>query len=84
VSQLQIIGKYDWSTWLMGLWRALIGGGCNAILSAPVSMGIDPEHFNLTTGVHHMLEMMGGMFVGGAILHMVIFLSTHQGPEKTL
>jgi hypothetical protein len=65
----------------MGIVRSLIGGGCNAILSAPVSMGIDSEHFNFQGGLHHMMQMMVGMFVGGAILHMVLFLSTHNAQD---
>ena len=76
------IKSYDWATWIMGIWRAAIGGGSMGILSAPVSQGIDPEHFNFGAGAGHMAKMMGGMFVGGALIHMIIFLSTHQGPEK--
>ena len=74
---------YDWATWLMGILRSVTTGGATGVLSAPVSMGIDPDHFNFGAGLHKTLAMMSAMFIGSAIIHMCVFLQTHGAPEKT-
>jgi hypothetical protein len=73
--------RYDWESWRIGIMRSLLSGGANGVISAPVSMGIDPEHFNFTSGLHHMLTMMLGMFIGAGIFHMFLYLSTHGAPD---
>ena len=75
------LGAYDWTTWLIGIWRSVAQGGSNGVLSGLVSMGIDPVHFNLTSGLSHLLEMIGGMFILSALIGMFTFLSTHGAPD---
>jgi hypothetical protein len=75
------LGKYDWATWLVGIWRAIITGGTGGVISGFASMGIDPEHFNLTTGLGHVFRLAGIMFVAMAFVHLVLFLNTHPAPD---
>jgi hypothetical protein len=77
------LAKYDWSTWLVGIWRAVIQGGSGAVVSSIATIGIDPEHFNLTTGLGHVFEQMGAVFLVMGLIHMFIFLQTHGMPDPS-
>jgi hypothetical protein len=81
ITAVSNVKGYDWGTWLMGIVRACISGGAGAVVAAFGSMGIDPEHFNLSKGYHHTLELMGIMFGFMALVHMMMFLQTHPAPE---
>lgn len=82
MQMLSNASKYDWDTWLMGILRSLTTGGSNGVLSGLVSMGIDPQHFNLSGGLGHTLKMMLGMFILSSIVGMFVFLQTHGAPDK--
>lgn len=73
--------SYDWGTWLIGIMRSLVGGGSGGVLNGMLTMGLDPQNFNFTTGVRKMLLMMGGAFLIGALVSMFIFLHTHSAPD---
>lgn len=75
---------YNWDEWCMGIFRSITGGGANGVLSGLLSMGIDPQHFNLVPGhgLGHELSMMVGSFVLSSIVGMLVFLKTHEGPDK--
>lgn len=64
--------QYDWKTWLMGIWRAMIGGGAGAVAGLVTNLG---------TGLQHTLVSMGEAFTIVAVVHMFIFLQTHPGPD---
>jgi hypothetical protein len=81
ITALQNAKRYDWRTWWTGAMRALISGGAGGVVSGLGTMGIDPEHFNLTSGVGRTLELMGIVFVFQALVHLAIFLQTHPGPD---
>lgn len=76
--------RYDWETWLVGIWRSIIQGGSSGVVAGPIAIGIDPQHFNLSTGLGHTIEMIGGVFIGAAIIAMFTFLQTHGTPDKVL
>jgi spore germination cell wall hydrolase CwlJ-like protein len=75
---------FDWRDWLDGILRSVIGGGSSGVLSGLLSMGIAPDKFSLIPGhgLADTLWMMGGMFLGNGIIGMMIFLKTHDGPDK--
>jgi hypothetical protein len=74
--------SYDWPTWFLGIMRSFISGGSSAIVSAAATMGIDPEHFNLTTGFKHTILLMVTMFVFMGVIHMAMYLQTHGAPDQ--
>lgn len=76
--------RYDWGTWVEGIWRSIVTGGTSGIISGFASMGIDPEHFNLknSVGLHDLFVMSGAMFGAMAFVHIVLFLNTHPAPDK--
>jgi hypothetical protein len=53
----------SFSIWVRGLLAAFVGGGSGSVTTGLASMGIDPEHFNLNAGLHHMLNLMGAVFL---------------------
>lgn len=63
---------YDWNTWLMGIFRSIIGGG-GGVLAAWVITAGDP--------LRHVLISMGEAFLISGLVHLGIFLETHNGPE---
>jgi hypothetical protein len=72
----------NWEIWLRGLLAAFIGGGSGSVTSGLASMGIDPEHFNLGSGLRHTFALMGAVFlVNGALS---VFLYLKQSPLPTL
>lgn len=76
------LSRYDWSTWFLGIMRSTIQGGAGGVIAGLLSMGIDPQHFNLTAGLSHVLEMVGGMFVLQGIFALCTFLQTHGAPDR--
>lgn len=65
--------SYDWATWLMGVWRAIVGGGAGAVAGFVVG-----DH----STIFHTLRSMGESFLIVGVVHMFIFLQTHPGPDK--
>lgn len=76
------IGRYDWATWLMGIWRAVIGGACGSIISSFAMLGVDPVTYNFNSGFVHTLKLLGVMFFASGLVHLIIFLYTHPGPDQ--
>jgi hypothetical protein len=71
---------YDWQTWLMGIMRSFIGGGAGAAASAIGTGVVHPE--DLHGGLLKLLAAMTVSFLFVGLVHMLIFLKTHAGPEK--
>lgn len=74
--------RYDWSTWFMGIMRALIAAFAGAIATPVGPMAMDPNDFNLGNGLKKVLMSMliSGVITG--ITGMAIFLKTHPGPDQ--
>jgi len=73
---------YDWSTWLLGIFRSFISGGSAAMVSGLTSIGIAPDKFNLTSSVGNTLKLMGVMFLFQGGYRMFEFLQLHGAPDK--
>lgn len=83
ITAMRNASGYDWASWAMGIFRSITQGGSNGVLAGLVSMGIDPQHFNITGGgLTHLLEMMGGMFLLSSAVGMFTFLQTHGAPDR--
>lgn len=74
--------RYDWPTWFIGIMRAFISGGSSAMVAGLTSMGIAPDHFNLTNGVNNTLKLMGIMFLFQGGYRMFEFLQLHGAPDQ--
>jgi hypothetical protein len=61
--------QYDWATWMMGMWRAVVGGGAGFIVG---------DH----STVMATFRAMGESFLIVGAVHMFIFLQTHPGPDR--
>lgn len=72
---------YDWATWVMGIWRSVIGGGAGAVAGSFGPMVTDPKDWNIHQGLGNVFESMAIGFVIGALVHLFIFLSTHPAPD---
>jgi hypothetical protein len=73
---------YDWSTWLLGIFRSFISGGSAAMVSGLTSIGIAPDKFNLSNSVGNTLKLMGVMFLFQGGYRMFEFLQLHGAPDK--
>lgn len=75
------IQKYDWDTWLMGIWRAVFSGIGGAFASPIAPMMMDGKDYNLAGGLPKVLATMGmSAFVAGLVA-LGIFLKTHGAPD---
>ena len=74
--------KYDWSTWLLGVFRSFISGGSAAMVSGLTSIGIAPDKFNLSSSVGNTLKLMGVMFLFQGGYRMFEFLQLHGAPDQ--
>lgn len=75
------LAAYDWQTWIVGIWRSVVGGGAGAVAGSFGPMVTDPKDWNLGSGLGHVLESMVISFILVGIVHMMIFLQTHPAPE---
>ncbi len=73
---------YDWSTWMLGIFRSFISGGSAAMVSGLTSIGIAPDKFNLSNSVGNTLKLMGVMFLFQGGYRMFEFLQLHGAPDK--
>lgn len=72
--------KLDWKHWLLGLWAAVIGGGSGGVINGLTAMGLDSEHFNLTGGLRHTLELFGVSFIVNGGIAMFLYLKQSPVP----
>lgn len=74
----------DWEKWILGLWAAFVGGGAGSVTAGLTSMGIDPEHYNLSvTGIHHLLLLGGTMFIVNGVVSAIFYLKQSPVPQST-
>jgi hypothetical protein len=66
--------RSNWEAWLYGLAAAFIGGGAGSVTSGLASMGIDPEHFNLQSGLSHTFALMGAAFLVNGLISSCLYL----------
>ena len=67
--------------WLHGLVAAFIGGGASGFTSGLASMGIDPEHFNIQTGLSHVAKLVGVTFLLSGTLMAFAYLKQSPLPD---
>lgn len=73
--------KLGWGPWIYGLTRGAISGGATSVVSSFGAMGIDNQHFNLSSGLSHTLELFGVMFAVNAVYRTLEYLKDHPLPD---
>ena len=62
------MNRHSVEIWLRGFLAAAISGGAGGILTGLAAIGIDPQHFNLSTGFHQTLKIAAAAaFINAAI-----------------
>jgi hypothetical protein len=73
---MPFINRFDWGSWLYGIFAGFIGGGAGAVVSGVTVSVADPDHFNPTTGKFYAL--VGFVFIASGTLNAFAYL--HQNP----
>jgi hypothetical protein len=68
--------------WLKGALAAVISGGANGVVTGFAAIGIDPNHFNLTSGLHDTLAIGGVSAAISAILGLALYLRQSPLPPE--
>jgi hypothetical protein len=74
--------QLDWQDWLYSLIQAFIGGGASSVTAAVTAGIIDPQKFNLTTGLKDTLYFMVVVFVLNGLINLFYFLKQSPLPPK--
>jgi hypothetical protein len=69
----------DWFTWLTTLWKSVISGAANAVLTAPVISAISPKEFSFNGW--KIYTAMGSIFLWSVITHVFAFLAKSPLPD---
>lgn len=68
--------------WLKGLLAAAISGGAGGILTGLAAVGIDPQHFNLQTGVGATLRIAAAAALINAVIGVAAYLQKSPLPNE--
>jgi hypothetical protein len=74
--------RYDWATWMLGIFRSFISGGSAAMVAGLTTMGIAPGTFNLSSSIGNTLKLMGVMFLFQGGYRMFEYLQLHGAPDQ--
>lgn len=67
--------------WLYGLLSSVIGGSASAGGAAVGGIVVAPDTFNLASGLHKTLGLMGIAALFGAVTHLFAYLAKSPLPE---
>lgn len=73
-----------WSSlelWGYGLLQNSVQKVGNGVIASLTSIGIDPDHFNLTNGIWHTLTMLGVVSLVSAVIGAASYISEHKLPD---
>lgn len=70
--------------WLKGLIAAAISGGAGGILTGFAAVGIDPQHFNLQTGIGATLRIAAAAAVINAVIGVAAYLQKSPLPQDSV
>jgi hypothetical protein len=68
--------------WLKGVIAAAISGGSGGILTGFAAVGIDPQHFNLQSGMHETLRMGAAAALINSIIGVAAYLQKSPMPTN--
>lgn len=68
--------------WLKGILAAAVSGASGGILTGLAAVGIDPQHFNLQSGMGATMRIGGAAAVINAIIGVAAYLQKSPLPEE--
>jgi hypothetical protein len=69
--------------WLKGLLAAAISGGAGGILTGLAAVGIDPQHFNLQTGMGATMRIGAAAAAINSLIGVAAYLQKSPLPDGT-
>jgi hypothetical protein len=76
--------RIEWNQfelWLKGIVAAAISGGAGGVLTGLAAVGIDPQHFNLQTGMGATLRIAAAAALINAIIGVAAYLQKSPLPN---
>jgi hypothetical protein len=67
--------------WLKGIVAAAISGGAGGVLTGLAAVGIDPQHFNLQTGMAATLRIAAAAALINAVIGVAAYLQKSPLPS---
>ncbi len=67
--------------WLKGILAAAISGAAGGVLTGFAALGIDPQHFNLQTGLNATLHIGAAAALINAVIGVAAYLQKSPLPE---
>jgi hypothetical protein len=67
--------------WLKGLVAAAVSGGAGGILTGFAAVGIDPQHFNLQSGIGATFRIGAAASLINAVIGVAAYLQKSPLPE---
>jgi hypothetical protein len=67
--------------WLKGVVAAAISGGAGGVLTGFAAVGIDPQHFNLQSGMHETLHIGVAAALINSIIGVAAYLQKSPMPN---
>ena len=67
--------------WLKGVVAAAISGGAGGVLTGLAAVGIDPQHFNLQTGMSATLRIAAAAALINAVICVAAYLQKSPLPS---
>ncbi len=69
--------------WLKGILAAAISGGAGGVLTGFAAVGIDPQHFNLQSGIGATLRIGAAAALINAVIGVAAYLQKSPLPEES-
>jgi hypothetical protein len=67
--------------WIKGIVAAAISGGAGGVLTGLAAVGIDPQHFNLQTGMGATLRIAAAAALINAVIGVAAYLQKSPLPN---
>jgi hypothetical protein len=74
------IAKFD--IWLKGLFAAAISGAAGGVLTGFAAVGIDPQHFNLQSGIGATMRIGAAAALINAVIGVAAYLQKSPLPDE--
>jgi hypothetical protein len=68
--------------WVKGVVAAAISGGAGGVLTGFAAVGIDPQHFNLQTGMSATLRIAAAAALINSIIGVAAYLQKSPLPDE--
>jgi len=70
----------NFDLWLRGLIAAVVSGGAQGLLTGFAAVGLDPQHFNLNSGLGQTFKLAGISALLAALIGLAAYLKQSPVP----